>query len=406
MAGETVFTVAGLNEYAAGVLSNDIRLRSVRVSGEISGFKRHSSGHLYFNLKDSMAVIPCVMFRSHAARLRGEFADGLHVTVHGSVSIYPKDGKYQLYADGMKPDGEGELYRQFLLLQQRLGQEGLFDESRKRPLPLLPRVIGVATSEMGAAIRDIVTVIRRRFPGMNVLLAPCLVQGEDAPADIIAAINALQRFPEVDVIIAGRGGGSYEDLSCFNDEGVARAIAASRVPVVSAVGHETDTTIADFAADRRAPTPSAAAELCCPVYDDLLGQTEYLCSVCTRTAEAALISARSSLDAAMGSAAMANPHHSIILRRERASACTALIRQGAANALASSRERLAGASARLASLSPRAVLERGYAILTDDSGAVTGIDSLKEGQSIGIVMAGGRASASVTAVFKGRENER
>lgn len=406
MAGETVYTVAGLNEYAASVLSNDIRLRSVRVSGEISGFKRHSSGHLYFNLKDSEAVIPCVMFRSSAARLRGEFADGLRVTVHGSVSIYPKDGKYQLYADGMKPAGEGELYRQFLLLKARLEAEGLFDASRKRPLPALPRVIGVATSETGAAIHDIVTVIRRRFPSMNVLLAPCLVQGEGAPQEIVSAISALQRFPKVDVIIVGRGGGSYEDLYCFNDEGVARAIAASRAPVVSAVGHETDVTIADLAADRRAPTPSAAAELCCPVYEDLAGETEYLASCCTRSAQSALLAARSALDSLTGSAAMANPHHSILLRRQGLASASAMIGASASGALASNRERLTGCTERLRALSPAAVLARGYSIVTDPAGAVIkSAAELSPGVPVRIVMGGGSADARVTAVHKGQANE-
>ena len=405
MAGETVFTVAGLNEYAASVLSNDIRLRSIRVSGEISGFKRHSSGHLYFNLKDTEAVISCVMFRSYASRLKTEPADGQRVVVHGSVSIYPKDGKYQLYADGMKPAGEGELFKQFLELKAKLEAEGLFDPARKRELPALPRVIGVATSATGAAIQDIVTVTRRRFPKMNLLLAPCQVQGEGAPAEIIAAIRALQRFPQVDVIIVGRGGGSYEDLYCFNDEGVARAIAACRVPVVSAVGHETDFTIADLAADRRAPTPSAAAELCCPVYGEQLDGINYLASSASRYAESALASARVGLESLRGSAAMSNPRHSLGLMRERLAVNIRLCSANAASALGACRTQLEASRDKLFALSPQAVIARGYSVVTDSEGrAVTEIGALKKGEEINLIMSGGRASATVNSIRKGQGN--
>lgn len=397
MAGETVYTVTRLNEYASGILKNDPRLRSIRVSGEISGFKRHSSGHLYFNLKDENAVVACVMFRSSAEKLGFEPREGMSVIVRGSVSIYPRDGKYQLYAEGMKASGEGELYRQFLLLKAKLGAEGVFENAR--PVPKLPRMIGVATSDTGAALHDIVTVTRRRFPGMNILLAPCRVQGEGAPKSIAASIRALQRFKECDVIIVGRGGGSYEDLSCFNDEGVARAIFASRVPVVSAVGHETDFTIADFAADLRAPTPSAAAEICCPVFDELMANVEYYRESVSDTAEDAVMTARRSLNAITASAAMANPAHALSLVRERLGALVSGIDSTAKTALMSAEDKLSGSVEKLRALSPGAVLERGYSIVTDGEGRIIkDIAALSPDDAVGIRMRGGRASAVITGV--------
>ena len=397
MAGETVFTVTGLNEYASGILSNDIRLRSIRVSGEISGYKRHSSGHLYFNLKDPTAVISCVMFRSSAAKLSFEPADGMHVVIHGSVGIFARDGKYQLYATGMKAEGEGELYRRFLELKAKLEKEGLFDPERKRELPFLPRTVGVATSETGAAIRDIVTVIRRRFPGMNILLAPCQVQGVSAPGEIAAAVSALQRFETCDVIIVGRGGGSYEDLYCFNDEAVARAIAASRVPVISAVGHEVDFTIADFAADKRAPTPSAAAELCCPVYDELISRLMFCTDTMQRAAEGAAAASWSALERLRGSGAMSNPHHAVELLREKLFRLTSSAGTAASGALAQAAAELSAKREALMAMSPESVLNRGYSMITDSKGRIVqDISGIDEGSVIGIRMKGGSASAVVS----------
>ncbi|MBO4563528.1 MAG: exodeoxyribonuclease VII large subunit [Clostridia bacterium] len=397
MAGETVFTVARLNEYASRVLSNDPRLRSIKVSGEISGFKRHSSGHLYFTLKDQEAVISCVMFRSAASAMKIDPKDGMQVIAHGSVSIYARDGKYQLYVDGMRASGEGELYRQFLLLKAKLEAEGVFENARE--LPALPRMIGVATSASGAALHDIITVTRRRFPNMNILLAPCQVQGPAAPAEIAAAVRALQRFPEVDVIIVGRGGGSYEDLSCFNDEAVARAIFASRVPVVSAVGHETDFTIADFAADMRAPTPSAAAELCCPVLADLEDALSGARETAARLASDALREAENGLKRLTGSAAMANPHYAIGLIRERLRAYAQRLDSGVKTALMASEAKLFGRLEKLKALGPAEVMKRGYSIVTDEHGnVIKDVSGLEPDKRIGIQMAGGSASAVVTEI--------
>ena len=263
-----VWTVTALNTYVSGLLDKDVRLRSIDVSGEISGFKCYNkSGHLYFSVKDESSAVPCVMFRSSAERLRFAPKDGMSVVLHGSPSLYTRDGKFQFYVTSMHEAGEGELFRRFLELKSKLEAEGLF--SRKRTLPFMPKCIGIITSESGAALHDIITVARHRFPLMNFIFAHANVQGKDAPQSLIAALRLLNETKKPDVIIIGRGGGSFEDLNCFNDEGLARAIYSSEIPVVSAVGHEIDYTIADFVADCRAATPSAAAEICVPEFDSL-----------------------------------------------------------------------------------------------------------------------------------------
>lgn len=386
-----------LNDYADRLIKNDPRLRSVKVSGEISGLKRHSSGHFYFSLKDEDAVISCVLFRSYAASLKTVPEDGMKVIVRGSVEIYKRDGKYQLNVVSLRDDGMGALYERFLKLKERLEAEGLFSNCRE--LPVLPRVIGVATSGTGDAINDIITVSRRRFPGMNILLAPCSVQGAEAPKEIAAAIRLLQRAPKVDVIIVGRGGGSFEDLNCFNDELVARAICGSKIPVVSAVGHENDYTIADFAADRRAPTPSAAAELCCPKYDDLISSLRYLRDGVEDIAKGALIEAESGLEKLTGSAAMANPGHVIALKKETLGRLEEKLQTTCRTKLSNSSSSLSGVSERLKALDPGAVLKRGYSIVSDRNGRiVTNVNELSEGESIAIRMAGGSAEASVLSI--------
>src|SRR4030042_5891849 len=246
------------------LLDTDYRLQDVWVSGEASNVSRPASGHLYFTLKDAQAALRCVMGRPDAARLLTPPREGEAVEVHGRVSVYETAGQYQLYADTLRRAGEGLLYQQFLQLKARWEAEGRFGAERKRPLPAWPARIGLVTSPSGAALRDVIHVFRRRFPLAEVTLAPTPVQGDEAAAGIIAALQALNRHVHPDVILLVRGGGSIEDLAAFNDEGVARAIAASHAPVVCGVGHETDFTIADFAADRRAPTPSAAAEIVSP----------------------------------------------------------------------------------------------------------------------------------------------
>ena len=266
-------TVSALNQYIHTLIASDTALSDLTVRGEISNFVAHRSGHCYFSLKDEGGLIRAVMFRTAASRLAFRPESGMKVLVHGYVSVYEKDGQYQLYVSAMEPDGIGSLYLAFEERKRRLATEGLFDASRKRPIPRYPARIGVITSPTGAAIRDILHILARRYPCAEVLLYPALVQGEEAARSMIAGLRWFQEQNAADVLIIGRGGGSFEDLFAFQDEGLAREIAASTIPVISAVGHETDFSISDFVADLRAPTPSAAAELAVPDMTELLART-------------------------------------------------------------------------------------------------------------------------------------
>ena len=257
-------TVGQLNLYIKSLLEGDSKLSYISIVGEISNFKAHfASGHMYFTLKDDTAALKCVMFKGNAMRLRFVPKDGMKVVCSGRISVYERDGVYQLYAENMVPDGEGDLMAKLEEIKKKLLAEGLFDDSRKKPIPEFPKKVAVITSETGAAVRDIFNVLSRRYPLCDILLCPATVQGSEAPKSLISALEKVYKT-DSDVIIIGRGGGSIEDLWCFNDETLARMIASSPIPVISAVGHETDFTICDFVADLRAPTPSAAAELAVP----------------------------------------------------------------------------------------------------------------------------------------------
>lgn len=263
-------TVQALTRYIKRKFDFDPHLQDVFVKGEISNYKKHTSGHLYFTLKDNKARILAVMFSSQAKKLRFEPENGMTVLLHGEVTVYEPSGQYQIYVKEMEPEGIGALYLAFEQLKEKLSKEGLFNKDRKKPLPLYPKTVGVVTSPTGAAIRDILTTIKRRYPIAKIIIYPALVQGNAAAASIVSAIETANSRQETDLLIVGRGGGSIEELWAFNEEAVARAIFASEIPVISAVGHETDTTIADFVADLRAPTPTGAAELAVPNIDDLI----------------------------------------------------------------------------------------------------------------------------------------
>lgn len=400
MQNETVaLTVSELNDYARKLLATDPLLRNVEVSGEISGYKHHYSGHRYFSLKDESARVQCVMFRQNALSLDFQPAEGMKVVVRGSASLFVRDGSYQLYVTAMKKAGQGDLFMRFEALKKKLMAEGLFDPARKREIPAMPKVIGVATSETGAAIRDILQIARRRNPNVGIIVSPCAVQGEAAVGEIVRAIERLNRQGECDVILVGRGGGSIEDLWAFNEEPVARAIAASRIPVISCVGHEIDFTIADFVADMRAPTPSAAAELAVPVLTEIKATLEGMAERMRRALVTTQSVRRLKLERLCAASAMTHPLDTLILPR-RAMLEHAVMRSSKAMpaALEKAKARLNHAGASLRALNPASVLDRGYAIVTRNDRIVGDVVALSVGDAIRVRMAGGSAGAAVTSI--------
>ena len=361
-------TVSDLNEYVRRSLAGDPMLKDLKLRGEISNFKRHVSGHLYFSLKDEQARIQCVMFRQDASRLTFSPADGMRVELRGSVSLYTAAGSYQFYATGMSPDGLGALYQRFEELKRRLMAEGLFDAGRKRPLPLLPRQIGIVTARTGAVIHDIARVAGRRNPGVQLVLRPAQVQGAGAAEDIAQGIRDLSALPEIDVLIIGRGGGSLEDLWAFNEEAVVSAIAACPVPVISAVGHETDVTLSDFAADVRAATPSAAAELAVQERNQLNDQLLSLRARALKAAHDAAGQRRTSLAQAETRLARLHPIARLRELRNREALLMAGLNASAQARLKERSALLGQRLARLEALGPQAVLKRGYVIARDSRG--------------------------------------
>lgn len=395
-----IYSVRELTAMVKERLTSDPRLAGVAVLGEISNFKHHSSGHMYFTLKDEHSRLRCVMFRRENMRLRFRPADGQAVIAKGDVSVYEAAGDYQLYVREMVPAGHGELALAFEQLKQKLAAEGLFDEERKRPLPVLPRRIGVVTSLEGAALRDIISVTRRRFPNMPILLAPAVVQGEEGPDSVVRAIRLMNEHGGVDVLIVGRGGGSLEDLWTFNDERVARAIAASRIPVISAVGHETDFTIADFVADKRAPTPSAAAEMAVPDKRALLahiqGQYERLQSGVRRRIE----QGRARLRLLESRPVLARPGELLLEYRQRVDDAEERAGRAARDMLDQRERALAAAAGKLDALSPVATLARGYAVArrADTGQVVRRGGQVAAGDELLIRVVDAELTASVKAV--------
>ena len=395
----SALTVSDLNEYVRRSLAGDPMLRNISVRGEISNFKPYASGHWYFSLKDDNSRLSCVMFRQHNMSLRFMPKEGDKVVLTGSAGLYVASGSYQFYVEGMAEDGVGELYRQFLMLKEQLLKEGLFDPARKRPLPLLPQAVGIVTSQSGAVLHDIKTVARRRFPGMPLILRPSLVQGEGAKEDLVRALNEIAALDAVDVVIIGRGGGSMEDLWAFNEESVVRAIAACPKPVISAVGHETDTTLADYAADMRAPTPSAAAELAVPLKADLeqriAGYIQSLHGMVLqqlndRLQQVRLLEARLMLrspDAMLNEAA----HR---LAAARTSILAAV--EGTLQRLSQHVSLLSGT---LRALGPEETLRRGYAVAMHGSNVLTSVHDLPE--VFDLLMQDGRASLRRLTIKEG-----
>jgi exodeoxyribonuclease VII large subunit len=377
-------TVSQITFHIRKQLENDPTLQDVWVEGEISNLSRPASGHIYFTLKDKNASLRCVMWKTDAARLRLNLRDGMAVEAHGKIAVYEPQGQYQLVANIIQPKGEGVLYQEFLRLKSMLEAEGLFDPERKRPIPELPRVIGIVTSATGAALRDMLNTLRRRLPLAHVILAPSPVQGVEAPPVLVNALSSLNK-QKPDVILLARGGGSIEDLWAFNDERVVRAVAASTVPVICGVGHETDFTLCDFAADLRAPTPTAAAELATQVtLEDLQTQLGYYSSRITDSISSLLADHRALVSSLASRLKYVSPERRIQSEYQH---LDELARRAfsALNHRIQLQSRLVdGMSKRLLSLNPEAVLARGYAIVTrkEDGAVVSSVKQARGGMKV------------------------
>jgi exodeoxyribonuclease VII large subunit len=402
MTNPRTWTVSQLTQRIKNFLESDPDLQDVWLTGEISNFSRAFSGHLYFTLKDAGAAISCVMWRSEAEQLAWKPAQGDAALAHGRISVYAPRGSYQLYVDRLQPAGLGDLHARFEELRERLRAEGLFDPARKKPLPPFPRMLGIATSPQAAALRDVLNIVRRRYPLARVLLAPTPVQGNQAPPRIVAALRALDAREDVDVILVVRGGGSLEELWAFNDETVARAIAACRHPVVSGVGHETDFTIADFVADLRAPTPSAAAELAVPDQMELRQHIDAWSLHLERNLARRLTRARQRLQQQERALQRASPRARIDASRQQVVDLTQRAARAITHRLALLHSGLAAQEARLAALSPLATLERGYAIVRrEDTGAlVRSVGQVRPGDALSVRVQDGEFGA----VTKGGKN--
>lgn len=364
-------SVSELNTFIKMLLESAPTLNDVYVKGEISNFKNHiSSGHFYFSLKDKDSQIKAVMFRSSASKMKFIPENGMMVVVHGRVASYVRDGQYQLYADSMEPDGVGALYVAFEQLKQRLAAQGVFAPEKKKTLPKIPKTIGVITSPTGAAVRDIINIATRRFPFAKIVVYPALVQGENAASSLISGIRYFNDTGSADVIIIGRGGGSIEDLWAFNDENLAKTVCASEIPVISAVGHETDFTICDFAADLRAPTPSAAAELAVPDTAELKHKINNIISRESAVLLQMLSAKRETLARYEKSRYLSSPGHMIDDRRMALILSSERLMTSAAHVNEIKKHALSALSGKLEALSPLAVLSRGYGVVSSEEGKV------------------------------------
>ena len=392
-------TVSDANRYVKMLMDNDALLSSISVKGEISNLKYHTSGHLYFTLKDQEAELSAVMFRSAASNMRFVAKNGMQVTAYGKISIYEKSGKCQIYVSAMVDNGVGNLQLEYERLFRKLSEEGLFSEDRKKPLPRIPQCIGIITSPTGAAVRDMINVTGRRWPMAKILLYPSLVQGSDAPASLCQGLAYLNADKACDVIIIGRGGGSIEDLWAFNDERVVRAIAASDIPVISAVGHETDFTLADFVADKRAPTPSAAAEIAVPDradlkmrLDDCFGRAENAFVRCLTEKKNCLNGLAKQIELCSPSARLENEKKMLSHKHQ-------MIERAVAELYRKQRDRLKATVGKLEAINPLAVLSRGYSVSKKDDGSIiTSIKLLSVGDNVNLLYADGEAKATVTAL--------
>ena len=403
-----VFSVGQINRYIKNLLENDFILNSLLVQGEISNFKAHSSGHWYFTLKDAQGAISCVIFRQDAMQIPFEPENGMKVILYGHVSLYEKTGQYQLYGEFLEPVGMGALQIAFEQMKEKLAAEGLFDADFKREIPEHVGCIAVITSPTGAAVRDIIQIAKRRDPRVKIAVFPTLVQGEYAAEDIVKSIKLANGWGQADVIILGRGGGSMEDLWAFNEEIVARAIFASELPVISAVGHETDFTIADFVSDMRAPTPSAAAELATEPLDRIKADLEELMNRLDRDVQAVLTTSKRRLEFLKERPVLKRPLERIQRTQMYLEEKERLLLRETLRKLEKDKQKLTAAEARLEAVSPFSIMQRGYALLMDEKGKpVTTAEAAAVGQAVQVRMKDGILQAEVTgkAVFAHGEKE-
>ncbi len=398
--------VSELTRYLRQLMESDEILQDIWVSGEISNFSHPSSGHIYFTLKDENAALKCVIWKVNAMRLRMALGDGMAVEAHGYISIYEPRGEYQLYVDALRLAGEGFLYQEFLRLKSRLEAEGLFDEERKRSIPQRPAVIGIITSPTGAALQDMLNTLRRRYPLAEVVISPAAVQGDQAPGEIISALEHLNQGDKPDVILLARGGGSLEDLWAFNDENVVRAVAASKVPVISGVGHETDFTLSDFAADLRAPTPTAAAEMATPDITDLKIDLQDLHDRLESSFESLSSSFKQNYETLKARLQQGSPLWLIDNSRQRLDEITNRISTAMDHRTTLSISQLRSTAARLDSLNPLEVVRRGYAIVRKADGMlIRSVNQTPPKTQINIQVSDGAFGATVSDQQKPAEED-
>lgn len=395
MSGKLTLTVSQLCEYIRGMLKQDPMLHGVELKGEVSNLKFHQTGTLFFTLKDENAAVNCVMYASDAARLQAAPFEGMRAVVSGSVGLYVKGGQMQFYASSLRAEGVGVLYTRLLALKEKLAREGLFDPQRKRPLPPYPDTVGVVSSPTGAVIHDILNVSLRRDPQARILLCPVRVQGIGAADEVVQAIRLLERIEDVSVIIVARGGGSMEDLWTFNEERVVRAVAACKKPVVSAVGHETDVTLCDLAADLRAPTPSAAAECVTPLRSETLMQLAAMWEELSGAMGWQIAQKEAALRLMEARLSACDPRRRLCAEAERLAQARALLRRAMDARLAQADAALAQRGRELDMLSPYRVLARGYAIVTKDGAAVRSSAQIAGGDVVALRFASGMADAQI-----------
>jgi exodeoxyribonuclease VII large subunit len=390
------FTVYEVNAYLRSLMERDPTLQDIWVQGEVSNLSVPKSGHMYFTLKDSQATLRCVMWRSQVVRLAYLPQDGDQIEAHGSISVYEAGGQYQLYTDLIRPLGEGLLYQEFNRLKQKLQNEGLFDPERKRPIPFSPKTIGIVTSPTGAALRDMLNTFRRRFPLVQVVLSPTAVQGDAAPDEIIAAIQRLNETLRPDLILVARGGGSIEDLWAFNDEQVARAIAASEAPVICGVGHETDFTIADFVADLRAPTPTAAAELAVPDQLEIRGVLLERLDTLAGNFRDFLSEKRWAIEQAKSGLVGHSPENQLRSSRQQVDDILRRGERAIRYQVQLERTQLDGLAQYIMALNPQTILERGYAVVSSPDGRVIkSVKLVKRGDKLKVRLSDGSFDSEV-----------